>query len=283
MLLELAIGDAYGAGFEYVDSERVERYNDLSRYVQHPRHTIKPGCYTDDTQMSLAIAETIVAQHPWTPEVLSHQFVTAFKRDEREGYASRTYDYLMKVQDGREFLEGINWTSDKSGGAMRAAPIGVFPTIEKVIEAATIQAAITHNTPDGINAAIAAALMSHYFIYKLGQKQELGQFLDAHVPGEWSKQWQGEVRSKGWMSVRAAITAVMRNDRLSELLKDCIAFTGDVDTVAAIALAAASCSEEIAKDLPYCLISGLENGNYGRDYIIDLDRKLMSLPELLNV
>lgn len=278
MLLELAVGDAYGAGFEYA-SEMVERYNDLSRYVQHPRHQIKPGCYTDDTQMSLAIAETLVAQEPWIPEVLAHRFVTTFKRDRREGYSSKFYQFLLQVQDGQQFLEGINWTSDKSGAAMRAAPIGVLPSVEKVIEAATVQAAITHNTPDGINAARAAALMSHYFIYRLGSKKELGQFLEAHVSGEWSHPWQGKVQSKGWMSVRAAITAVMRNDSLSELLKDCIAYTGDVDTVGAIALAAASCSEEITQDLPEHLIASLENGSYGRDYIIDLDRQLMSLPE----
>lgn len=277
MLLELAIGDAYGAGFEYASSELVERYNDLSGYVQHPRYQLKPGCYTDDTQMSIAIAETIISQESWTPEVLATRFVETFKRDQREGYASRFYQFLLRVQDGREFLESITWTSDKSGAAMRAAPMGVFPTVEKVIEAATIQAAITHNTPDGINAARAAALMSHYFIYKLGPKRELGVFLENHVAGEWSNPWQGEVKSKGWMSARAAITAVMRNDSLSELLKDCIAFTGDVDTVAAIALAAASCSDEIAQDLPEHLIAGLENGQYGRDYIIALDKKLLSL------
>lgn len=275
MLLELAIGDAYGAGFEYAEPEFVLAYNDLSRYRQHPRHQIKPGCYTDDTQMSLAIAETIVSQAAWTPEVLAHQFVTAFKRDSREGYASRFYQYLLQVQNGRQFLEGINWTSDKSGAAMRAAPIGVFPSIEQILEATTIQAAITHNTPDGIHAAQAAALMSHYFIYKLGQKQKLGQFLEAYIPGEWSKPWEGKVGSKGWMSVRAAITAVMRHDSLSELLQECIAFTGDVDTVAAIALAAASCSEEVKKDLPHHFIECLENTAYGRDYIINLDKQLL--------
>lgn len=277
MLLELAIGDAYGAGFEYADPEFILSYNDLSGYVQHPRHNLRLGCYTDDTQMSLAIAETLVAQETWTPEVLANRFVTTFKRDQREGYARRFYQYLLQVENGQEFLEGINWTSDKSGAAMRAAPIGILPTVERVIEATTIQAAITHNTEDGINAARAAALMSHYFIYRLGSKEELGQFLEAHVSGEWSKPWQGEVKSKGWMSVRAAITAVMRNNSLSKLLKDCIAFTGDVDTVAAIALAAASCSEEITQDLPEHLIAGLENGSYGRDYIVALDRKLMSL------
>lgn len=277
MLLELAIGDAYGAGFEYADVEMIELYNDLSRYVKHPRHRLVPGSYTDDTQMSLAIAETIVAGEPWTPEVLASRFVATFNRDRREGYASRFYQFLLEVRDGKEFLEKIQPHSDKSGAAMRAAPMGVFPTVEKVIEAATIQAAITHNTPDGISAARAAALMSHYFIYQLGQKKDLGKFLENHVSGhQWSQPWQGKVKSQGWMSVRAAITAVMRNDSMSELLKDCIAFSGDVDTVAAIALAAGSCSDEIGQDIPENLIYGLENGPYGRDYIVELDRKLMS-------
>ncbi|MEH1968310.1 ADP-ribosylglycohydrolase family protein [Nostoc sp.] len=275
MLLELAIADAYGAGFEYADEMIVN--NDLSRYVEHPRFRLNPGSYTDDTQMSIAIAEVIVAQAPWTPEVLAGSFVRAFKRDEREGYSRSFYHFLGEIQDGEEFLTKINPDSDKSGGAMRAAPIGIYPTPEKVIEAATIQAAITHNTPDGINAAVAAALMSHYFIYRLGAKRKLGQFLKGYVSGEWSKQWEGKVKSKGWMSVRAAITAVMRNDSMSELLQDCIAFTGDVDTVAAIALAAGSCSEEIRQDIPNHLVTGLENGAYGRDYLIGLDKQLMSL------
>jgi ADP-ribosylglycohydrolase len=60
---------------------------------------------------------------------------------------------------------------------------------------------------------------------------------------------------------------------------DCIAFTGDVDTVAAIALAAASCCQEVTSDLPAHLFEGLENGTYGRDYIINLDEQLFSLVE----
>ena len=271
MLLELAIGDAYGAGFEY--ATEMSAHNDLSQYLQHPRHRLIPGSYTDDTQMSIAIAEVIVAQLPWTPEVLADSFVRAFKRDPREGYASRFYDFLVEIQDGEEFLDRIRPDSDKSGAAMRAAPIGIYPTPEKVIEAATIQAAITHNTPDGINAAVAAALMSHYFIYRLGPKRKLGKFLEGYVSGDWSKPWQGKVKSKGWMSASAAITAVIRNHSMSQLLQDCIAFTGDVDTVAAIALPAGSCSEEISQDIPDHLITGLENGSYGRDYLIQLDKQ----------
>jgi ADP-ribosylglycohydrolase len=161
---------------------------------------------------------------------------------------------------------------------MRAAPIGVFPTVEEVMEKASVQAALTHNTPDGIAAAVAAALMSHYCLYRLGSKHELGVFLEQHVPGHpWSEPWQGKVKAQGWMSVRAAVTALLANDRMTTLLQSCIAFSGDVDTVATIALAAGSCCREVTQDLPAHLISTLENGPYGREYIQNLDRNLLAL------
>ncbi|HZR42105.1 MAG TPA: ADP-ribosylglycohydrolase family protein [Ktedonobacteraceae bacterium] len=277
MLLELAVGDAYGAGFEYADIALINRYNDLSQYVKHPKHAIAAGVYTDDTQMSLAVAEAIVSGEPWTPELLAGKFVEAFKRNPREGYATGFYGFLQHVRDGKQFLKEIRANSDKSGAAMRAAPIGVYPTIDMVIERCTVQAALTHNTPDGINAAVAAALMSHYFLYKLGPKKDLGRFLEQHVSGNWATPWMGKVRSQGWMSVRAAITAVVRCSTMSDLLKMCIQFSGDVDTVAAIALAAGSCSSEIAQNLPDHLVDTLENGMYGRDYICALDAELMRL------
>ncbi len=276
MLVELAIGDAYGAGFEFAEADFVATHNTLSAYVQHPRHTLKPGSYTDDTQMSLAIAETLISQDPWTPEVLASRFVTTFKRDPREGYASRFYEFLLSVNDGEEFLAKMHGTSEKSGSAMRVTPVGILPTIEQVIEAATIQAKLTHNSPNGIHAAIAAALMSHYFLYGLGNKQELGFFLERYVPGNWSIPWDGKVSTLGVECVQAAVTAVIRNHSLSDILVDSVAFTGDVDTVAAIALGVASCSQEVSQDLPSHLFESLENGSYGRDYLIELDQHLLN-------
>ncbi len=88
--------------------------------------------------------------------------------------------------------------------------------------------------------------------------------------------WTGKVGSKGRMSVRAAITAITACDGLSDLLRTCVAFGGDVDTVAAIALSAASCCPRFRKDLPAALVEGLENGTYGRNYIVELDRRLLA-------
>lgn len=276
MLLELAIGDAYGAGFEYAADRIVRDKNDLSAYIQHPRHAIKPGCYTDDTQMSIAVAEAIVSGEPWTPQGLAQRFVTCFKRDPREGYAGAFYAFLQEVHDGGEFLARIRPDSDKSGAAMRACPIGVYRPVAEVIRRCTIQAALTHNTPDGIHAAVAAALMTHYFLYRLGPKSQLGAFIASHVPGAWTTPWRGKVGAQGLMSVHAAASAVMANRSMSSLLRACVALTGDVDTVATIALAAGACSEEIAQDLPENLVSGLENGPFGRDFLTELDKRLMA-------
>ncbi len=40
MLLEIALGDAYGAGFEYADTELVLACNNLSGYLCHPIHKL---------------------------------------------------------------------------------------------------------------------------------------------------------------------------------------------------------------------------------------------------
>jgi ADP-ribosylglycohydrolase len=276
MLLELAIGDAYGAGFEYANRQLIRQFNTLSQYVQHPRHGTHPGEYTDDTQMTLAIVEAMLSDEAWTPQHLARRFVEVFKRDPHEGYAGSFYAFLQQVQDGEQFLAQIIPTSDKSGAAMRAVPIGLYPTPEEVIQRTTAQAAVTHNTPDGIHAAVAAALMAHYCAYQIGPKNDLGQFIEAHIAGTWNDPWHGQVGSKGWMSVKAAITAVQQYHRLSDMLRACIDYSGDVDTVATIALGAAACSAEVEHDLPQTLVEHLENGPYGRDYLIGLDQQLQA-------
>jgi ADP-ribosylglycohydrolase len=77
------------------------------------------------------------------------------------------------------------------------------------------------------------------------------------------------------MSVRAAITALAATNSMSDLLRRCVSFCGDVDTVATIALAAGSCCAEIAQDLPDHLYAALEDGPFGRDYLAKLDRQLL--------
>src|SRR5580658_1110147 len=115
LLLALAKGDAYGASFEYAPADFVAKNNDLTAYRQHPTHEIAPGVYTDDTQMSIAVALALLSGQPLTRELFAHYFVGCFKRDERVGYARRFQEFLESVDDAEAFLREIKPASDKSG------------------------------------------------------------------------------------------------------------------------------------------------------------------------
>lgn len=280
MLIHVAIGDAYGAGFEYVSSEAVLSGNKLTNYATHPKYDLGNGRYTDDTQMSIAVAECILSGEPLTEEEFADAFVRCFKRDERVGYAGGFYKFLQSVENGDEFLARIKPNSDKSGAAMRAVPLGVLGSIEQVVEVATAQSRVTHDTPAGINAAVATALGAHYFAHELGKKSGLARFVEEHVDGDWTSSWSGPVGDKGWMAVQAAFTAIAASNSLADVLQRSISFTGDVDTVAAIALGIASQSDEFGRNLPAFLLNDMENGEYGREYIQGLDRRLAGILRL---
>ena len=279
MLVEMAVADAFGAGFEYArfkDPKEYSRRNNLKQYWPHPHHLdLAPGSYTDDTQMALALAEFMLAGTAPTPNNLADAFVRGFKQDPRPGYAGGFYKLLQTVGSGAELLLWIQPHSDKSGGAMRAPPYGLLPDLVEVRDRAMWQASLTHATKAGMDAAAASALMVHYFYRDIGSKEELGTWLDAVVPGgyTWGK-WRGRVGEQGWQAVRAAVNAIQTRNTQAEILQRCVSYTGDVDTVAAISLAAASLSKEVAKDLPQVLVEGLENGTYGRSYLEKADRLL---------
>ncbi|WP_309116087.1 ADP-ribosylglycohydrolase family protein [Saccharothrix sp.] len=273
MLVELAVGDAYGAGFEYAEPGFVAAHNTLAGYVRHPRHGLRPGAYTDDTQLTLALAELLADGDPWTPETIAERFVDAFHRDPRPGYARGFQAFLAEVRTGADFLARIRPDSDKSGAAMRAAPAGLLSTVDEVLDRTRVQARVTHDTPDGIASASAAALAVHYCRYRLGPVAEVGAWIADRLGAPvWARPWHGAVGSKGVMSVRAALTALAGQGTQSEVLRACVAFTGDVDTVATVALAAAS--HVLPADLPAVLVDGLENGPYGRDHLAKLDARL---------
>lgn len=277
MLVELALGDAYGAGFEFAAPEVVTQFNDPSLgYRPHPKGTIRPGRYTDDTQMTLGLAEYMLdVKTPPSIIKLARCFLWAFKRDPRHGYSEAFYGILKRVKNGGELLSVLNPRSDRSGGAMRATPCGLLPTVSEAIDAAMWQASLTHGTKDGMTAAGAVAAL--VWACRNGcDPSYLPSFLNDVLPGyPWETPWQLPVPNQGIPVARAALTVLSCGGTMKEMLQQSVAFTGDVDTVAAVVMAAASVHPAAINDLPDELVSKLEGGQYGMPYLRDLDEKLM--------
>ncbi|MBI2482885.1 ADP-ribosylglycohydrolase family protein [Candidatus Uhrbacteria bacterium] len=292
LLLRIAQGDAYGAGFEYVKRENRVHWakHRMDRYVRHPTHNCC-GDYTDDTQMSIAVAEVLLAGPPFTREAFADAFVRCFKRDERDGYARGFQGFLESVQDGREFLARIRPDSDKNGAMMRAVPIGVLPRLDWVLEVAELQAKITHDTFDGIRSAQAAALLAHRALWT---DTPLDQLCTNSVLAMFSGRWRGEVRGdrqRGLSVARATAHAVYdlvaHSTTLREVFQRGTAFGGDVDSVLAVAVGISSCRlrdplpEFLERDLE--VLENVEDARvksrtpkpYGVPFLKDLGKRLM--------
>lgn len=293
MLVELACGDSYGACFEGFGTEAIRQEHNNLEYHNLLPALVKSGCYTDDTQMTLAIAEAVLEDGPWTKEGLADRFVECFHRDERRGYTAAFLIFLMNSQNGRELLSRIDGKSYKSGAAMRVSPIGLYKDIQEVKEKSRLQASVTHDSVLGKASSLCAAAMVHYFAYDLGKKSDLcgwlkkeffGEMLHSDQPFQvedipeprrcWSPAKKQPVGCDGWECVEAALYAIEAHDNLADVLKTTISYGGDTDTVATIAMAAASWSREIKKNLPPNLMRKLEQGRYGLPYLAELDYKL---------
>lgn len=282
MLLEIAVADAFGCCFEWTDKWIIQKYLKELRYItlEENPSLIKPGNYTDDTQMTLAVAEFMLENKEvwWDHYGLANKFVECFHRDPRRGYAPGFYLFLLNHKNGTDFVNDIKPNSNRSGAAMRASPLGLIHDLEELKTYSEIQSSLTHNTEEGRDSALCAALMVHYFKFNLGDKKDLVKWLGQFVNIDFKilEKHKEHIPVEGWPCVMAAIDVILRSNSLSEVLINSVKFAGDTDTICTIAMGPASLCKEINQNLPQNLIDGLENGKYGRDYIIDLDKRLMA-------
>lgn len=273
MLLEIAVGDAYGAGFEFSSREKIHRHNDLSRYVGHDLG-FSAGHYTDDTQMSIAVAEVLLENGENTDpsrETFAHAFVRCYQRDPRPGYAKGLQSLLDECRDGVDLLQTIRPESRRNGAAMRAVPIGLLADTEQIKRVAHAQASVTHDTPEGILSARVVALMAHVLLYEQMAFVDVAAFIQRQTGFVLANDWNREVECDALQTLHAVHTVLLRHRRLSDLLAAAVDLGGDADSVAAIASGLASLSREYVNDVPPVLIDSLENGAYGRDFLQALD------------
>jgi ADP-ribosylglycohydrolase len=273
MLKEIAIADAYGAGFEFSSAKKVKMYNDLSTYCTHDLYGFSAK-YTDDTQMTIAIAELLLTDGEYSVEVIANKFVECFKRDKRRGYSRGFYELLTNVESGTELLSRIIPNSERNGAAMRSVPLGFLKDKIQLLKLAAMQAKITHNTEIAIKSSCAIALTSYFAIQKKGKLSELRLYLENEGYGDWNFDWRGEVSVAAYDTVSAVFSCLLSNDNIKELLVNCVDLCGDTDSVASIAVGLACCFDEYESNIPSHLFLGLDEAQYGICFLDELEEKL---------
>jgi ADP-ribosyl-[dinitrogen reductase] hydrolase len=278
MIYYVAVGDANGSGFEFAKQFIIDRDHNMQQYYPSRIDNLVAGQYTDDTQMTLANAELMLKEDVWTPELIADSFLHVFKRDERDGYAGGFQGVLERVSTGQELIDVIHAydsNSTKNGAAMRSVPLGLIADKEELLLKAEMQSKITHDSPEGIFSSQAVALSVYYFKNKIGTKDNLQKYLEDEFGLAIDGNKTTRCACDALETIDAVITVLNQSSSMYEIIDKSILMGGDTDSVASIACGIASMSNEFDKSLPSYMYDYIENGTYGRDYIIKLDEMLM--------
>ena len=177
-IVGLAVGDALGYPHEFrrVAQVRQELGPDgITDFValQDPRFTRPyilgklhpPGTFTDDTQMSLALAEALLEASTSDVErlmpVIARHFVKwYFSEDNNRSPGEATGIGCQALRSGTPWRQAGAAGSKGCGANMRVAPIGLFyEDLDEVCSVARAQAVLTHRHDAAIEGAAAAALL----------------------------------------------------------------------------------------------------------------------------
>jgi len=252
--------------------------------------------YTDDTQMTIDLATSIIKYKGVNQDMLAIQFANSYQWS--RGYGPSAAKLLKKIKKGQNwsqlntkyFKEG----SYGNGAAMRIAPIALlFYNNEELLLKATKQSAvITHAHPDAIIGANIIALSIASMLNN--QHYTLIVKLINMTTGNYQKKLK---RAKAWLDIEKDTTTVevaqylgngiqainstvtslylalkFLNKDYNELIKFVQKLKGDTDTIAAMAAAIWGAKNGI-NAIKHPLVERLEF----RDKLIELADKIHAL------
>ncbi|MDI6890804.1 MAG: ADP-ribosylglycohydrolase family protein [Thermodesulfovibrionales bacterium] len=303
-LLGTHVGDALGAPFEGQDLVSMQsKYGTIREMREGFR---SKGCYTDDTEMMIAVAESLIENKGVDVDHMAKQFMKKYHPSRGYRWGTRLAISLMK--------QGVPWQkvgdyiydggSFGNGAAMRIAPAGLFyyDDLEALRRAAYLSSSVTHSHPLGKEGAAIQAcavafavllnpediLDKDSFILKLWEFASVEttlyrkllyrvySFLHQKPSPEEVVALLGN-NSTAMGSVPTAIYSFLaHSESFEEALIYAVNLGGDCDTIGAMtgAIAGAYHGKE---GIPHRWLNDLENGLLGRTYIEELARSLFRI------
>jgi poly(ADP-ribose) glycohydrolase ARH3 len=288
-LLGTFVGDALGMPFEGADPAEVPaRLRMLDARMGR-------GTYTDDTQMAIALAESLLDRGELDTAALGRAF--ADDHDPRRGYGAGTTEVLRLIRAGAHPHEAASTLfggrgSQGNGAAMRIAPVAVRYAGDEaaLAEAAAASARVTHAHPLAVDAAVAQAAA---VAAALRDESPLDAALAAARTSELKDRLAGAAQlvrdlpgpsevaarlgnsSRCYESVPAALYAAAAHESVAEAITFAIRCGGDTDTIGAMAGAVAG-ARSGASAIPPDWLDALEDGPKGRSHIEELADRLVA-------
>lgn len=167
VILGTAVADALGMPFEKkLSNDPLLLAWDGKTFLASEHHKLKAGQWTDDSQFSQAVAQSLIQNKGFNPQDLADRYVDLFTSETIRGYGRTTLLAVTNLLEGKHWSESGVAGSYGNGTAMRAAPFGIYfrHDLKMLVEACKIDSAITHASEEAEAGSIAIALTAAYAV-----------------------------------------------------------------------------------------------------------------------
>ena len=249
-LLGLAVGDAVGTTLEFSSRDTQPPLTDM---VGGGPFQLKPGQWTDDTSMALALAYSLVRGDAFDPRDCMTRFVNWYRWGDNSctgecfDIGATTAEALQRFErSGDPFAGSTSPLSAGNGSLMRLSPVaiwGVGRDEEEVAETARLQSRLTHGAAECLDACAGFALLTLRAISgaerddvlaaeRLPVKGKVAEVL----AGSWRGKTRDQISSSGYVvhSLEAALWCVANTTSFDEAVLLAANLADDADSVAAI-------------------------------------------------
>ena len=235
-MLGAIIGDIVGSVYEFDNTKRTD----------FPFFSDRCS-YTDDSIMTVAVAEWLLTDNQHTHESLENIMVRYAQAYEfpMGGYGGGFAQWLFRPERLVDYRTGelagkrVPYNSWGNGAAMRASAVGwKFRTLEETEKVAALSASITHDHPEGIKGAQATA--AAIFLARTGKtKQEIKDYIQKRFDYDLDTHTDEIRKTYGWEdscqgTVPPAIRAFLDSTDYESAIRIAVSLGGDSDTLACI-------------------------------------------------
>jgi ADP-ribosylglycohydrolase len=268
VLVGCGVGDALGLPFEKLGDEVDKRLPTWDgTYQACKRLQLPPGSISDDTEMSICLATSLISTINYDGEDAAKHYL-AWSQATPHGMGGSTKIAMARLAAGTPWTaSGVHFDDPNqvgSGPPMRASPLGVRyfndqPAPNTMLNACRQDAFITHANPEAVAASYAVALAVCFALdnvdpnrllryicenvyYGVGNTLVANSLRVASIqfvtsaphPEEFTKQFSGR-RGNAWQIVSTAIYCAAWAENFRDGVIAAVKLGGDADTRGAIA------------------------------------------------
>ena len=259
-----AVGDATGAPFEFgPGGQWLRRFpkpvlGGMGEMVGGGSFDWEPGEFTDDSQMAMALAESLISSGGFDVDSVWEFFRAWYKEAVDVGINTGRVLRQTRHEGAAEAAHRAHGQSASNGSIMRIAPVGVFGVRlgrADTIRLAIQQSDVTHfDRAAATGAAIVAEVIRHCIVtgdfesalseetfvavaHELGAEGEalVAPYRQLLAPTFDPYIYEGHSNGSAWVATAQAVWAIRSTTNFHDAIVAAIELGGDTDTVAAIA------------------------------------------------